>query len=597
MRRLFFIAPILFLLASCGLERSDLFKVASSDLVVYAYDPVNGISPIQVNAKVTVAFNAVMNVSSVEQAFSLSFNDDTYSSNDGWFEWFAWDSAFSFHFDPDHFDGDNNYPVETDITVRIDTDAKNEEGYQLLEPLEWTFTTGPDPLGDFTEPTVIIWSPSASEEISQQGFVEITFSEPMIAGTVVHGFMLASADWTDVRYIEDGIHLWYDDRTRFRYHPLKPLKAGMDYIAYLANPATGLIVRDRAGNMLVPGDRVKTFPSWWQGSIRIVVDPVQVPEDLADFPVYVDLGQMEPSFFSDVNPAGTDIFVVDGSRTVKLPRELAYLDTGPNEGELWFKAPKLYSDRETVFYLLYDSFLPESNNPDVWSNGYRGVYHLNGGYEDSSVHARTAVGSEPSVVPSIMSYGLEFNGVDDMMDIPFTDTIGIKGTVSLWIRPFDWGPDMTILDATIPPHQFFIDKMGAQLRFRLTDDAPNLYETTKDVGGLPVDWYHLAGTWRYKASLTEPIATPAAQLYFDGNLAGKSGEIKSLRPPFDSLFVGHNRADFETHWMFGGAIDEIHISDVRRSPGWIKAQYNNQSAPWAGGFFKEIVLENPPIPE
>ena len=404
-----------------------------------------------------------------------------------------------------------------------------------------------------------------------------------------------STDWSDVRFIEDGFHQWYDDKTRFRYHTYYPLKAGKEYSAYLENPITGLIVQDRAGNQLVPGDRIRTFPSWWLDCIRITVDQTLVPEELTDFPVYVDLSQMiftDPIFFSQIDPAGSDIVVVDGSRTVKMPRELAYLDTGNDKGELWFRAHNLHPDKENVFYILYNSFVADVNDPAVWSNGYRGVYHLNAGYEDSTVHARHAAGVDPMSVPALISDGREFDGIDDAIEIPFPDTIGSRGTVSLWVRPVDWVDDATILDATTPPNQFFLDVVAQTLRFRLTDSALNQYEVFKDVSGLPGGiWQHLSVSWRYKKSLTEILVTPAAQLYFDGDLAGKSGDVKALKPPFDSLFVGHTRVDFETHWKFDGTIDEIHISDVQRTPGWIRAQYNNQKAPWEGGFFKEITAE------
>ena len=42
---------------------------------------------------------------------------------------------------------------------------------------------------------------------------------------------------------------------------------------------------------------------------------------------------------------------------------------------------------------------------------------------------------------------------------------------------------------------------------------------------------------------------------------------------------------------FWGTIDEVHISNKRRSSGWIMTEYNNQFDPSMGGFFKEIIPE------
>ena len=43
--------------------------------------------------------------------------------------------------------------------------------------------------------------------------------------------------------------------------------------------------------------------------------------------------------------------------------------------------------------------------------------------------------------------------------------------------------------------------------------------------------------------------------------------------------------------MFDGIMDEIHISNVQRSAGWIATEFKNQSEPWIGGFYKEMVYE------
>ncbi|HUT64712.1 MAG TPA: Ig-like domain-containing protein [Spirochaetota bacterium] len=596
MRRLLYIfIPILLILGSCGI-RTDLFHIASSDLRVYSCDPVNGGPDIPLNAKVTVAFTANMDTWTTKDAFSISFGGSTYTADDGWFEWFAGESAFVFHYDPDHSGGnDDDYPVGTEITVSIDTSARDQEGFYLTEQFEWSFTTSPVPFSDLTIPEVTVWAPSFSEQISPPDFVEIQFTEPMIASTVVHSFVLASTDWQDIRWLEHGHFQWYDNRMRFRYYPLNPLKTGKDYKVMF--DYTNVRPWDRAGNQLDSADWNYTFPSQWQGSIRIVVDPLQVSEQLTDFPVYVDLSQVDSSFFDDIAPGGTDIFVFDDSRTKKLPRELVY--TGPNEGELWFKAPKLYTDRDTVFYILYDSLLVDSNDTDVWSNGYLGVYHLHQSFDDSTIHAHTANDSGTSDQLTQIGRGRLFDAVgDDLIDIPFPDIVKRDGTVSLWICPNDWGVSdhRTIFDASLPPiNPFFLDfQLEGPLRFRTSDFSGNPYEVTKDVSSfIPGSWHHLTGTWRYKADLGDTITAPAANMYFDGDFVGQSGGVLSTLPVLNSPFIGHTRADFETTGKFWGSIDEIHISDIRRTAGWVRTQYNNQNAPWvgAGGFFKEITLE------
>jgi hypothetical protein len=595
MRRLFFIVPILFLIASCNLQRADLFRVASSNLAVYSCDPVNGGPDIPLNAKVSVSFTANMDTWATEDAFSISFDGSTYTADDGWFEWFGGEHAFIFHFDPDHSGPpDDEYPQGMEITVRVDTGARDKEGFFLTAPFQWSFTTSPGGFTDFTLPNVNTWNPSFSEEITDLSYVEVVFSEPMIVSTVAHSFVLMSTDGQDVRRAENGSFQWYDNRTRFRYYPLNSLMTGKDY-----DVTFDYIPLDRAGNQLGSADWNHTFSSQWQGCIRIVIDPTQVSEGLTDFPVYVDLGQMDPLFFSDVDPAGTDIFVYDGSRTTKLPRELVYINTGGNQGELWFKAPKLYADRDTVFYILYDSSKTDANDPNVWSNGYLGVYHLHQSFADSTIHAHNAGDSGTADQLTQIGNGRLFDAVgSDLINIPVPDIVKRDGTVSLWISPNDWGvtDNRTIFDASLDPRAFFLDfQLGGLLRFKTSDSGGNSYEVTKDVFDvlefIPGSWHHLTGTWRYKADLGDTITVPAANMYLDGAFVGQSENVKSTRPVLNPPVIGHTGTGFETTGKFWGSIDEIHISDVRRSSGWVRTEYNNQNDPSVGGFFKEIALE------
>ncbi|UCB44788.1 MAG: hypothetical protein JSV25_11280 [Spirochaetota bacterium] len=600
MRKVYYLLLCALLLTSCGLSRTDLFHIASSDLQVYNFDPENSGLPIPVNAIITVAFNAVMDKRSVEEAFSLEFGGEVYTSDDGWFQWFAWDSAFAFHFDPYHLGGDFYYPPAEAITVRISGSARNEDGYYLIGGHEWTFITSTDPAPDSTPPDVLSWSFIYSEEISVNGYVEIQFSEPMMKSTATHGFILATPDFTtDVRSIEHGYTMWFDNNKTMRYYPFKPLQIGRDYGVFYN--ILGIIPRDLAGNELAPADHIHPYPSLWDNSIRLTVDSAKVQADVTDFPVYVDLSAMTvtaPTFFADCDPTGSDIIIIDEKRTSKLPRELVYFEAGPQQGELWFKASKLSSTEDTVFYLLYNSPASETNDPAVWSNGYLGVYHLHGGITDSSPNAYDGV-SFPGVTDELLGKigeAQNFDGMGSYFEIPVPELIGDSGTVSMWIKPWSWINQHKIFDVTLLPREFFLDILSLNppelLRFRITDDMDNVYEVSKDVTGFPPDtWHHVAGVWQFKPVGEPTPAGAAARLYFDGFFEEESSSVTAERPPFQTPFIGTIRDPGEPLSNFWGDIDEVHISSKRRSPGWIMTEYNNQNAPWQGGFYKEIFLE------
>jgi hypothetical protein len=601
MRKIYYILFCALLFTSCGVARTDLFKIASSDLQVYNFDPENSGFPIPINSIITVSFTAVMDKRSVEEAFSFEFGGEVYTAEDGWFEWFAWDSAFAFHFDPYHFGGDFYYPPGEEITVRIEGSARDEEGYYLAGGHEWTFITSIDPTPDFTPPDVVSWSFIYSEQISSNGYVEIVFSEPMMKSTATHGFILATPDWTtDVRSIEHGFTQWFDDNTRMRYYPFKPLHIGRDYGVFYN--AIGIIPRDLAGNELNPAHHVHGYPSAWANSIKLTVDSTQVAADVTDFPVYVDLNEMTvllpgTDFFGNCDLTGSDIIVIDASRMVKLPRELVYIETGIQQGELWFKAPKLSSTADTVFYLLYNSIVPEVNDPDVWSNGFLGVYHLHGSIADSSPNAYNGVtfGATDELSGKI-GEAQNFDGMGAHFEIQVPDFIKDSGTVSMWIKPWIWDYDHKIFDITLLPREFFLDILSLDppelVRFRTTDANDNVYEVSMDVTGFPPDtWHHVAAVWQFKPAGIPASGDPAARLYFDGLFEGESSSAIAERPPFQWPYVGTRSDPGEPISNFWGDIDELHISSKRRSSGWIMTEYNNQMAPGLGGFFKEITPE------
>jgi len=428
--------------------------------------------------------------------------------------------------------------------------------------------------------------PDNSEDISPPGgYVEIVFDEPMIKSTVEMGFVLDLTNGGgDQRTDKHGNFQWDDTNISVRYSPDEPLKIGLDYTIWRLG-FKGVVPCDLAGNPLSAVSN--NYPSTWGGCIRIVVDETQVPGDVTDFPVYVDLSQMlfaDLSFFTaegDTN--GDDIIITNNSRTVKLPRELVYIDTVMGQGELWFKAPKLSSTEPTTFYLCYDApvGVVEPNKPDVWSNGYIGVYHLHGNFNDSSPHSNNGTAFETIPTAGKMGAARSFDGFDDNIELP--DVIEDSGTVSMWIRPISWSNDGRIFGASVIPPQFFLDVYFETLRFSITDANNNPYEVSKDVSVfIDNTWHLVTGVWRYKENMTVILNTPAAQLYCDGTFEGKSPDINGMRPSFFTPYIGYPSSSFS------GTIDEVHLSNVRRSSGWIAAEYNNQVAPNIGGFFKTM---------
>ena len=123
--------------------------------------------------------------------------------------------------------------------------------------------------------------------------------------------------------------------------------------------------------------------SGWRFFQRITIQSSEVPSDLTDFPVYVDLSDLGSTFFNEVQSGGEDIRVTLSDKSTLVPREVVTIDTGGQDGNLYFRADTLASGSDTDFYIWFgnaSASAPAPTDPNgrnaVWSNGYHRVYHF-----------------------------------------------------------------------------------------------------------------------------------------------------------------------------------------------------------------------------
>ena len=114
-----------------------------------------------------------------------------------------------------------------------------------------------------------------------------------------------------------------------------------------------------------------------------------------------------------------------------MPFELT--EYNPHTGTLraWVRLPLLEQGFDSTFYLLYGDLASVPNNEptDVWTNGFEGVWHLNGTARDSTLFARDGVQFGTTSTNGKIGTGIDFDGasyitmgdvLDLAADIPFT---------------------------------------------------------------------------------------------------------------------------------------------------------------------------------
>ena len=357
----------------------------------------------------------------------------------------------------------------------------------------------------------------------------------------------------------------------------------------------------------------------WNFRKKITVDFTKVDADQSNFPVYVNLADLLADFFANVESSGGDdggdIRVTQSDGVTELPREVVAIDTGAETGELHFEANSLSSTVPTDFYIYYGNAAASEpaasaiyGSDNVWSNGYAGLWHL--GEEQAGATGTADVYADSTGKPNggddyvsatgqggQIPAGQEFDGLDDYVDAG-TDTSLDMGsgdfTLSAWIQTTSTTTPMIAgkggNNAGGIRYDLRVGPLG-ELRIIIDDNVTKADLTSAVTGYNDGAWHHLVGV-RDGTNL---------RLYVDGTADTNSPlditGIGSLDSPrvfsIGSLF---DEATLVQDDFFGGLIDEVRVSNVVRTAGWIGTEHNNQLNPGtgAGGFLSGIGSQETP---
>jgi hypothetical protein len=212
---------------------------------------------------------------------------------------------------------------------------------------------------------------------------------------------------------------------------------------------------------------------------------------------------------------------------------------------------------------------------EVWSAGYRAVWHLNeqvsdentgANHNDSTGNNNTGTQYGNNDHPGMMADGQEFDGVDDYIEVPESGLSGFNRaiTIEAWADLYEVVSDFPHIIGAGPPGsgrawQIWWDPGADGWGGRLSCNGKQGYVTTSlgAVGG----WDYVV--IRYDGS--------NISIFVDGDWGGSTPETEDLDPQGSPLWIGINHN--LTPRMFKGAIDEVRISDVVHSDLWLKAQH------------------------
>ncbi|HEU5061020.1 MAG TPA: DUF2341 domain-containing protein [Kofleriaceae bacterium] len=320
---------------------------------------------------------------------------------------------------------------------------------------------------------------------------------------------------------------------------------------------------------------------------RISIAAGTVDAPLTDFPVVVRLAGDE-AVRAHAREDGLDLVFRDGAGEL-LAFERASWD--PEVGDLlaWVKVPQVAVDAATDVYLHYGDQDAEdlSDPPAVWSNGFAAVWHLDEFVDeivDSTANAVDVLAAEgdPASIEGYIGRALELDGGSDFVSfgsaVPPEIDSGSALTATAWARYDQLGQWSHFVSKARTDSNSFgwalgIDS-GYDFLVRTMNGDVNARGWSEVARPTTAVWYHWA-------------------MVFDGSQSDDAGRLRGFRDGVEHALVydGPIPSSFDarggplyigcaswnpTAYCIDGAVDEVRVATVARSPAWLAAEHANQ---------------------
>jgi hypothetical protein len=339
----------------------------------------------------------------------------------------------------------------------------------------------------------------------------------------------------------------------------------------------------------------------WSKRVKLTIDHNDISADLTNFPILLYIsnssGRLADNItfiFTELGANKLKIAVTTSDGTMQCYVEIEKWDyTGTpstSKAWLWVKVPSVSSTVDTDLYLYYDN--THANNTDyvgdpestpamnVWDANFKAVYHMRD-YDTSHIHDSTGNnydGTKKAVNEPIVTTS---GKIDDAQDFDGTNDYINVGNIS----PTDFTVEVWFkADALGVATKDFLYKYraGSTISFDLGhyggSEAGNVPKLICHIGDATSNDYLIGttqlstGIW-YHAALTYVTSSKARQLFLNGASDGSDTSAKTISYDTHSVYIGADQ-DETTHY-FDGIIDEFRISNIVRSPAWIKASYES----------------------
>lgn len=351
-----------------------------------------------------------------------------------------------------------------------------------------------------------------------------------------------------------------------------------------ANPSTATVNVSVTVNNAAPPS---PWPNGYSYSATITISHLRVPNtDQTNFPVLVS--GTYPTLATTANGGqvananGYDImFTSDPYGLQPLPFERESYSPTTGQVTFWVGLPLVSHTTDTVFYMFYGNSsisTDQSDKSDVWDTNFLGVWHLADNAANTTVADSTGLGNNGTAAANtstktatgVFGPALSFNGTTDQVSTAVVS--GKTFTWEAWVNSpaITTGNYQSVL--AIPGSAYMLMDVEASADSLWSPDG--LAGTGLGVGPLSNNnWYHLVFVRSGDSSATGYTA------YLNGVAKGQAASM--VWSSTSKLAIGARIGTAGQN--FNGALEEVRVSSIVRSPDWIATEYNNERNP--SGFY------------
>jgi hypothetical protein len=266
--------------------------------------------------------------------------------------------------------------------------------------------------------------------------------------------------------------------------------------------------------------------------------------------------------------------------------EINYTPLG-GEAWLWTKVPNISSTVDTRLYIYYDNNhvdntdyvgnIGSSAGKNVWDSNYKGVWHLIENpsgiapqMKDSTSNANhgTSYGSMTSnnQINAEVDGGLDFDGSNDEINCGNGASLLINTalTIEAWAKTSSTGTIKGIVNKQVDgSYNGYQLRMYSDNKYRFAVGNPASYYAASNTAYTDGNWHYVVGV---KGTIN--------YLFVDG-LQQTSTFTQPITDSNANFDIGRSYSSYNGYWWPDG-IDEVRVSNLARSSGWIKASYETE---------------------